>query len=249
MKNTDGKSPQFTFKACTEAILKHVPACARPPIGFTARAALERSVLHMVQRNVINGKSFQDESEALREVHLKRLYEQMVAYYDYCKRRTENKDEKKKPKNVDPKQPGIAAFMSAAAPAAPEASTSTSKTPQAFPMPKTTEFRAGMGAGYLISVYLADFKRRQEHLACHLASIGGRALAGDHTFQTAKHVTEVNGSKSYEAVFDMNNEYGQIVALLFTATKSMDEIAPQLQQLNEAWEELKVKVSFSFRCV
>jgi ferredoxin len=44
----------------------------------------------------------------------------------------------------------------------------------------------------------------------------------------------------------MNNEFGQITCLLFTATKSMDEIAPQLQQLNEAWEQLGVQVSF--RC-
>jgi hypothetical protein len=228
-------------------MMNQVPACAQPPIIFTARAAIDQSVLHMVQRNVINGKSFQDESEALREVHLKRSYEQMSTYYEYCKVKSSSKEISVK--NSGPsKQPGIASFFSAPAPAAdaPVASTSTLKTPQVFPMPKIGEFRAGMGAGFLRELYLAHFKRRQEHLACHLASIGGRALAGDHTFQTAKHVTQVSGTKSYEAVFDMNNEYGQIVALLFTASKSMEEIAPQLHQLNEAWEELNAQVSF--RC-
>jgi hypothetical protein len=62
-----------------------VPACDRPPIGFTARAALERSVLHMVQRNVINGKSFQDESEALRAyvvLKLKALLKRNPVFYN-----------------------------------------------------------------------------------------------------------------------------------------------------------------------
>jgi hypothetical protein len=207
--------------------MEQVPAHARPAIIFTARAAIQRSVQQMVQRNVINGKSFQDESDALRELHLKRLYEQMFNYYAHYAY-SEN--------GGSTKQQTMFSFFGAAA-----------STPQVFPMPsKIGEFKTGIGAGFLREVYLADFKSRQKHLACHLASIGGRVLAGDHTFQTAKHVTEVSGAKSYEAVFDMNNEFGQITCLLFTATKSMDEIAPQLQQLNEAWEQLGVQVSF--RC-
>lgn len=214
--------------------MDQVPLYVRPAIIFTARAAILRSVHHMVQRNVINGKSFQDESEALHEVHHKRYYEQMLAYYDFCKR------------NAARKQPSITSFFAAPVSAA---STSTDSSSKTFPNPKAGEFRAGMGAAFLREVYLAEFKRRQKHLACHLASIGGRALGGDHTFQTAKHVTQAGGEKAYEAVFDIINEYGQIVALLFTGTKAMDEIVPQLQQLYDSWEELESQVSFDcFYC-
>ncbi|KAG7674408.1 hypothetical protein NADE_008166 [Nannochloris sp. 'desiccata'] len=239
--NRKDKSVQWNFMACTDAIMNDVPACAKPSIIFTARAAIERPAMHVVQRNVINGKSFQDESDALREVHLKRVYEQMYAYYDYLKRRAENSDEKRKEKNADPKQKSIASFFPAAAPPS-DASTSTTKTTQVFPMPKIGEFRVGMGAGFLISVYLAEFKRRQKHLACHLASIGGRALGGDHTFQTAKKVTEVGGEKAYEAVFDIMNEYGQIVALILTNTKSPGEVISQLQDVYSSWEELNAQL-------
>lgn len=222
---------QCNFSACTDAVMEQVPSYVRPPIIFTARAAMERSVQHMVRRNVINGKSFQDESDALREVHHQRFYEQALAYYEYLKAKAVSK------------QRDIASMFKAA-----EASNSSSKTPEAFPLPKIGEFRAGMGAGFLREAYLTEFKHRQDHLACHLASIGGKALGGDHTFQTAKHVTEAGGEKAYEAVFDIINEYGQIVCLLFTGTKSMVEIAPQLVKLYEAWEELNAQVSFGCVC-
>ncbi len=90
--------------------MDQVPLYVRPRIIFTARAALERSVQHMVQRNVINGKSFQDEAEALREVHHKRYYEQMLGYYDFCKN------------NAAQQQKSITSFSPVAA---PDASTST----------------------------------------------------------------------------------------------------------------------------
>lgn len=223
-KNGKGTDIHFNFTASNDEIMDQVPLYVRTAIIFTPRAAIMRSVQHMVQRNVINGKSFQDESEALRELHHKRYYEQMLAYYDYCKR------------NADNKQPSITSFFAA--------STSTDSSSKNFPNPKAGEFRAGMGSGFLRDVYMAEFSCRQKHLACHLASIGGRALGGDHTFQTAKHVTQAGGEKAYEAVFDIINEFGQIVALLFTGTKSMDEIVPQLQQLYDAWEELESQVSF-----
>lgn len=161
-----GNESRVSFLASSQEITRQVPPSVLPPIIVTAEAAVTKTVQRMVQRNVINGKTFQDESDTLTEMHRARHYEQMKSYYQYMV--DINKIEQKRAtcfgSNVSQKDP--------------------------FPKPKTGEFRVCLGPQYLINIYLSVFRNRQEHLARCLESTGGRMLGVDHLFQTVKHIND-----------------------------------------------------------
>lgn len=189
----------------------------------TGQAAIHRSVLDQVRRNVVSSKSFKDEADALAEGHLMAYHRAMRAYYNFYAA-----------KSSTPKQgqTTMGAFLKPPPPPVP------------FPMPKATGFRIGMGPQYLIDLFLKDFTERADYYGRCLAGLGGKAICGDHTFKTAKNVTAADGKRLYAAVWDMMNEWGQIISLMFTESKAMDEIAGALGDLYKAWEDAKAQVRF-----
>ena len=221
------KRPTPNFNSCTARILEKLPWTARSqlPAVVTHRAAILSSVLELVKRNVINGKSFQDESDALHELHRTSYYQAMRAYYEYYK-------EKAARDETDSGQTKIRQFFKP-----------IKKTIEDFPLLDATAYRSGMGSQYLIELYLAEARARWLYQARRLCGLGGKVQAGDHTFKTAKNVTSPDGARSFEAVWDMVNEYNQVVCLIFTSSKSLDEIAPFLRELNDAWEAAGAMVS------
>lgn len=198
------------------------------PVFVTERAAIHNAVLGQVSRNVISGKSFKDEADGLSELHTDTYYERMLAYYAFHSAKAAAAATKG--------QNPISAYFGG-----PQA-----KPPlvELFPMPKTTGFRIGMGPQYLIELYVRQFNQKANYYARCLAALGGKAICGDHTFKTAKNVTAASGARLFAAVWDMMNEIGQVISLIFTESKSMDEIQATLSTLNKAWEECGAQVRF-----
>ena len=223
--NPAGAGKVATFNTLNKVVLERLPreVRSRLPAVVTEKAALRVEVMDLLQRDVVSGKSFQDMADALRELHRQHYYRRMLDYYSWQLRQS----------SPAGGQRSIAAMFGPRTEVQPYP-----------PLEGVGGYKVGMGRQYLADVYLIAHKSsRRQYQACCMAGLGGRVLAADHTFKVVKNVTSADGSRSFEAVFDVMNEFGQVVALLFTGSKSMEEIEGALCQLNAAWEAAGAPVS------
>ncbi len=82
---------------------------------------------------------------------------------------------------------------------------------------------------YYASVFMAMAEEKADYMDKHMAALGGRKLAIDHSFKAAKLIRLGNGGgRACGAVLTVMNEYCQPTAQFLTATKSLSEVAPAL---------------------
>ena len=90
-------------------------------------------------------------------------------------------------------------------------------------------------ASWLVTAIGEEMENRSE---CHqraMQRISGRYLSGDHSHKVAK-VILMQGTRAFEGMYTVMNEYSQILGFWFVNGTSLSEIEPCLQGLNARYK-------------
>lgn len=218
---------KFTFTALDSKIIESVPPHIRGrlPRIITPKVAVEDTVVELIERDVVSGKSIQDLADTFKELQAARIYKLMDLYYDIHKHGAQRPPSRG--------QSTLHGFINR----------EPAKIEPFPPINSQAGYKIGLGRKAITNYFLESFKLKALYYARTYAGLGGRVQRADHTFKAMKRVTAADGGRVFEAVFDVMNEYAQITMLLFTTTTSLEEVMNNLTALADAWSEVQAQVS------
>ena len=82
----------------------------------------------------------------------------------------------------------------------------------------------------MMDLYLAASSRMKDFQLKYISSLTGSKLAVDHTYYTCKFVRE-DFIQIFDGLYGIMNEYGQLIAWIFTKSESIGEIGDFLQKV------------------
>jgi len=101
-----------------------------------------------------------------------------------------------------------------------------SEEPPVFPAFDDPEGYGGIrvSARYLRSVYTFCMRALEGHIKRKNAKVSAKILSGDHFFKILRCNFTFGGSRSFEAAYSLVNEHSEIIAVVLTQSKSLEEI-------------------------
>jgi len=85
-----------------------------------------------------------------------------------------------------------------------------------------------VSARYLRSVYTFCMGVLEGHMKRKNAKVSARILSGDHFFKILRCNFTFGGSRSFEAAYSLVNEHSEVVAVVLTQSKTLEEIRAML---------------------
>lgn len=152
----------------------------------THRGALDRVLLHLVQGLVVAGVAFALCSRLIKESHALQFYACKETYYLFHE--ALEKSERSSIRNFF--RPASSAMQQP--PSNLEAGPSSAQPASPARIRDFGDFESGTGyrsyvpsSGYLATVYLAEFKGREQWIHQQLANVDGQYVKLDHTFKVS----------------------------------------------------------------
>ena len=97
------------------------------------------------------------------------------------------------------------------------------------------------GAPFLANCYVQDFLRREPYLRLQRQMIYRKLLKSDHTFYVTKKVF-VDNARAFHSMFEVMNEYDEIVTSALMQGTGFAELRPLLQKLHHRYSTFRSKV-------
>ena len=85
-----------------------------------------------------------------------------------------------------------------------------------------------ISSNYLRKVYTNCMSKLEGHMKRKNAMVPAKVLSGDHFFKILKCNFTFGGSRSFEAAYSLVNEHSEVIAVVLTQSKSLEEIRGML---------------------
>ena len=83
-------------------------------------------------------------------------------------------------------------------------------------------------AKYLRTLYTSCMRVLEGHMKRKNANVSAKILSGDHFFKILRCNFTFGGSRSFEAAYSLVNEHSEVIAVVLTQSKSLEEIRAML---------------------